>query len=66
MPARIENELRKDERIESVRVAMSSSKDGAGDITWSFDVRATTGLGPFSLVLAVGSVGVKLLNLSEP
>ena len=66
MPARIENELRKDERVESVRVRQSSSKDGDGDVTWTFDIRVTTGLGPFSLVIGVDKVGVKLLNLSAP
>ena len=66
MPARIENELRKDERIESVRVSMSSSRDANGDITWSFDIRVMTGLGPFALVIGVDNVGVKLLNLSAP
>ena len=65
-PARIENELRKDERVEAVRVRQSSSKDANGDVTWSFDIRVTTGLGSFSLVLAVDKVGVKLLNLSAP
>ena len=63
MPARIENELRKDERVESVRVSMSSSRDANGDITWSFDIRVMTGLGPFALVIGVDNVGVKLLNL---
>ena len=63
LPGRIENELLKDERIESVDVDVASTKSGPA-VSWSVTIEAQTSEGPFSLVLAVSDVTVELLGLT--
>lgn len=63
MPARIENELRKDPRVSSASVTMSSSRNSDGEVTWTFNVRVRCGAGPFSLVIGVDGASTKLLGL---
>lgn len=63
LPGRIENELLKDERIESVDVTVTSSVVGPST-SWQVTIEAQTSEGPFSLVLAVSDVTVELLGLT--
>lgn len=62
LPGRIENELLKDERIESVTVEVTSTQAGPA-VSWSVTASAVTGLGPFTLVLGVEGVSARLLKL---
>lgn len=63
LPGRIENELRKDERIESVKVTVTETTQG---VAKSFEVfvEATTSEGPFDLTLAVSDVTTALIGLT--
>ena len=62
LPGRIESELRKDERIDSVTVTVVETTQG---VAKSFEVfiEAETGEGPFDLQLQVSEVTVDLLGI---
>jgi len=62
LPARIRNELMKDERIDDVEVTVVASTTGPAT-TWAITVQGYTGIGPFRLVLAVSDVTVALVGL---
>jgi hypothetical protein len=62
LPGQIAAELKKDERIDDVSVTVVDTSTGPAK---SFDITivATTGLGPFSLVLAVSGVTIAMVGL---
>jgi hypothetical protein len=62
LPGKIANEIRKDERVQSVDVDVTETGDTSA-LSWSIDVRAFTADGPFALVLAVSGVTVELLEI---
>lgn len=64
LPARIEAEISKDERVDSVHVDVRATKTGP-DIAVEITVDVTTGEGPFSLVLAASAVTVDILSFRE-
>lgn len=64
LPGRIENELMKDERSESVKVTIVSTASGPA-VTWTVTVDARTSAGPFTLVIGVDKVSARLLKLEE-
>jgi hypothetical protein len=64
LPGRIEAELLKDERIESVSVDVENTSTGVG-IELEVTIEAETSEGPFTLQLSVDDVTVELLGLSE-
>lgn len=64
LPAQIQAELQKDERIQSVTATVSQSAQGA-ELTWSIQIACVTASGPFSLVLAVSGVTVQLLGITS-
>lgn len=63
LPGRIENEIRKDERIESVTVDVASTVDGPAT-TWTIRIFATTAVGTFNLVVGVDDVSAQLLGIT--
>lgn len=63
LPARIENEIRKDERIESVTADVASVVDGPAT-TWTIRIFATTATGTFNLVMGVDDVSAQLLGIT--
>lgn len=63
LPGRIQSELLKDERIESVEVDVVESTDGP-DITIGITIEAQTGAGPFTLKLLATDVTVELLGIA--
>jgi hypothetical protein len=65
VPGQIQAELLKDQRIESVTVDMQIFTNGPST-SYQIAIEAQTGVGPFSLVLAVSDVSVELLGLSTP
>lgn len=62
LPGRVQAELLKDERVESVTVTVTSTVDGPAT-SWTVSVEGTTADGPFSLVLSVSEVTVDLLGI---
>lgn len=64
LPGRIENELLKDERIESADVTIVSVIEGP-TTTLTITVECVTAEGPFSLQVAASEVTVELLSLDE-
>jgi hypothetical protein len=60
----IKQELRKDERIDSVDVTVTETEGDGTERTWTIQVNVWTGLGPFRLVLAVSSVTTELLEIA--
>lgn len=63
MPGRIQAELLKDERIESVTATVVSIVVNK-IASWTITIDGDTALGPFSLVLGVSGVTVDLLGLT--
>ena len=63
MPAQIQNELLKDQRIDSVTATVIATTTGPST-SWLITVNAVTALGPFTLVLAVSEVTTTLLGLT--
>ena len=63
LPGRITSELLKDERIESVSVAILVTRDGA-EVSFAITIQAVTSAGPFVLKVLASSVTVELLGLS--
>lgn len=62
LPARIKNEVLKDERLRDASVSVTSAVAGAAT-TWTIAVRGLTDAGPFVLRLAVSDVTTELLGL---
>ena len=62
LPGRIENELLKDERIESVSVDIVYTTEGPVT-TFAIIVDCTTAEGPFALQIAASDVTVELLGI---
>lgn len=63
LPGRIEAELTKDERIDSVDATVSSFDDGPAR-TWLVNITCQTSDGAFSLQLGVNEVSAELLKLT--
>ena len=64
LPGRIQAELMKDERIESVDVTVLRVVDGPAS-TFTITVEATTGSGPFTMQVRASEVTVELLGITE-
>ncbi len=64
LPARIRNELTKDQRVESVDVGVLATTD-AGLVTFTITISVHTAEGPFTLQVGVDDVTVSLLGISE-
>lgn len=62
LPGRIETEIRKDERIESVEIAVLATTSGPAT-SYTITIRAVTGMGPFTLAIAASAVTVELLGI---
>ena len=63
MPGKIENECKKDERIESVTATVTSVVSGPAT-TWTIAIEAVTAAGPFALQIASNGVTSKLLGIT--
>ncbi len=63
LPGRIDSELRKDERVESVEVDVLQTTAG-GLVSFAITISVVTGAGPFTLQLLASSVTVELLGIS--
>jgi hypothetical protein len=63
LPGRIEAELLKDERIESVTVTVANVSAGVGT-ELEVTIEAETSVGPFTLQLGVDDLTVELVGLS--
>lgn len=63
LPGQIENELKKDERINSVAVTVTKSTEGPGT-AYTIRIGALTDDGPFELVIGVSDVTTELLGLT--
>lgn len=63
LPGRIQAELLKDERIESVSVSVVPLVEGPS-VSFTITIAAVTGAGPFTLTLRASSVSVELLGVS--
>lgn len=64
LPGRIENELLKDERLQSVTVSVVVSRAGPA-VTYTITIDGTTNEGPFSLQLLASEVTVSILGITE-
>ncbi len=64
LEGRIQSELSKDPRIETVTATVLETREGPG-LRFQITVEATTTEGPFTLVLAASDVTVEVLSLSE-
>lgn len=64
LPGRIQNELLKDERVESVIVDILTTTAGSL-VTFTITIAVQTAEGPFTLQVGIGSVTVSLLGISE-
>lgn len=62
LPGKIENELMKDPRTESVSATVVSATSGPA-VTYTIRIAAKTALGPFTLVLAVSAVSAEILGI---
>jgi hypothetical protein len=63
LPGRIQAELSKDERIESVDVEVVATLDGT-DTSFAITIDAQTGEGPFTLQLSATDVTVELIGVT--
>lgn len=63
LPAIIEAELRKDERVEQVDTTVTLTSNGVAS-ELLLTIRVTTGEGPFDLQVSVDEVSVELLGIS--
>lgn len=64
LPGRIQSELEKDERIDSVAVSVLATTTTAGLVSFEITIDAETKSGPFQLVIAASAVTVDLLRLT--
>lgn len=63
LPVQIENELRKDPEVESVKVIADRVKVN-GQVRWTITIKVTPlAAGPFDLVVSVDKVSVELLGV---
>ena len=62
LPGKIENELMKDPRTESVKATVVSATSGPA-VTYTIRIATKTALGPFTLVLAVSAVSAEILGI---
>jgi len=62
LPGKIENELMKDPRTESVKATVVSATSGPA-VTYTISIEAKTTLSPFTLVLAVSAVSAEILGI---
>ena len=62
LPGKIENELMKDPRTESVSATVVSATSGPA-VTYTIRIAAKTALGPFTIVLAVSAVSAEILGI---
>jgi phage baseplate assembly protein W len=62
LAGKIENELMKDPRTESVKATVVSVSEGPA-VTYTISIEAKTTLGPFTLVLAVSAVSAEILGI---
>ena len=62
LPGKIENELMKDPRTESVKATVVSATAGPA-VTYTISIEAKTTLGPFTLVLAVSAVSAEIMGI---
>jgi len=65
MPGRIQTELLKDERVESVSVEVTTIADASSDVSFTVAIDVVTGEGPFTLQIGVSAVTVDLIGFSE-
>ena len=63
LPGRIEAELRKDERIDTVKVTIDEIAT-AGEISWVVTIDVVTAEGPFALQIGVSEVTAQLLGIT--
>ncbi len=63
LPGRIEAELLKDERVESVSVDVTVFTEGP-DTAFTIEIEAVTSVGPFTLTLLASAVTVELLGIT--
>lgn len=62
IPGQIEQELLKDQRIDTVSATVDATVDGPAT-SYKISIDVTTAEGPFSLVLSVDDVNLQILNL---
>lgn len=60
VPGRLEAEIRKDPRVDTVRVTLTT--EGAAGDRWKIGIRGQSDQGPFDLVVSVGAAGAVLLG----
>lgn len=65
LPGQIKLELVKDERVNDVATAITSTTNGAKGLSLALTLRITTDEGAVSLLLAADTVTVALLGISE-
>jgi hypothetical protein len=63
LPAQIEAEIRKDDRVETVTVSILETTTTAALRSFTISFAVTTGAGPFTLVLGADAVTVELLGI---
>lgn len=64
LPGRIQAELRKDERIESVDVVVTVTTATNGAVAWVVRIDGKTAEGPFSFQVGIDDVSIELLGIS--
>ena len=62
LPGKIENELMKDPRTQSVTASVVATTAGPA-VTYTIEIAAQTDAGPFTLVLAVSAVSAEILGI---
>lgn len=62
LPGKIESELAKDPRVESVAVTVLATRTGPAT-TFQIAVEVVTGAGPFTLNIGISEVSVELLGI---
>jgi hypothetical protein len=63
LPAQIEAEIRKDDRVESVSVSVLETTEPNKLRSFTISFAVTTGAGPFTLVVGASAVTVELLGI---
>lgn len=64
LPGRIESEVMKDERMESVDVSITDTTDGVGK-SFLVAITGVTGAGPFELKVAISELTTELVGIKE-
>lgn len=64
LPAQIQAECLKDERVTDVTATVAQVKNGTV-VSWTVTIAVTTGAGPFTFVLGVSSVSVDFLGFTS-